>query len=91
LNCWRFFLTKEKIAEGGNNAHQFRYFSLHEEDQKIRLAVDWLGLNSVSPFVPERIIEYIVAEKPAEPLVELTVPELTVPVVQILQFSFQHL
>ncbi len=47
---------------------------IYEEDQKIRLAVDRLGLNSVSPFIPdERIIEYIVAEKPAEPLAELTV------------------
>jgi len=47
---------------------------IYEEDQKIRLAVDRLGLNSVSPFIPEeRIIEYIVAEKPVEPLADLTV------------------
>ncbi|OQY01633.1 MAG: glutamate formimidoyltransferase [Desulfobacteraceae bacterium 4572_123] len=47
---------------------------IYEEDQKIRLAADRLGLNSVSPFIPgERIIEYIVAEKPAEPLADLTV------------------
>jgi glutamate formiminotransferase/formiminotetrahydrofolate cyclodeaminase len=46
---------------------------LVDEQQKIRLVVDRLGLNSVSPFVPEkRIIEYMM-EKPAEPLASLTV------------------
>ncbi len=47
---------------------------IYEEDQKIRLAVERLGLNSISPFIPEeRIIEYIVAEKPDEPLASLSV------------------
>jgi glutamate formiminotransferase len=45
-----------------------------DERQKIRLAVDRLGLSSISPFVPEkRIIEYMVAEKPDEPLAGLSV------------------
>ena len=45
-----------------------------DERQKIRLAVDRLGLSSVSPFVPEkRIIEYMVAEKRDEPLASLSV------------------
>jgi len=40
-----------------------------DEDQKIRLAVERLGLNSVAPFNPqEKIIEYIVAQPPDEPL-----------------------
>jgi len=40
-----------------------------EERQKIRLAVERLGLNSVSPFDPDkRIIEYMVADTAAEPL-----------------------
>ena len=40
-----------------------------EEDQKVRLAVERLGLSSVAPFDPkEKIIEYRVAEKPSEPL-----------------------
>jgi glutamate formiminotransferase/formiminotetrahydrofolate cyclodeaminase len=44
-----------------------------EEDQKIRLAVERLGLNSVSPFNPkEKIIEYAVAEEPDEPLAGLS-------------------
>ena len=44
-----------------------------DEDQKIRLAVERLGLNSVARFVPEeRIIEYIVAEPPDEPLAGLS-------------------
>jgi glutamate formiminotransferase/formiminotetrahydrofolate cyclodeaminase len=42
---------------------------LYEEDQKVRLAVERLGLNSVAPFVPtEKIIEYRITEKPVEPL-----------------------
>ncbi|MGC8491705.1 MAG: glutamate formimidoyltransferase [Syntrophobacteraceae bacterium] len=46
---------------------------LYEEDQKVRLAIDRLGLNSVAPFKPaERIIEYVVREKPVEPLASLT-------------------
>lgn len=47
---------------------------LYEEDQKIRLAVERLGLNSVTQFIPEdKIIEYRVAEKPVEPLAGSTV------------------
>jgi glutamate formiminotransferase/formiminotetrahydrofolate cyclodeaminase len=42
---------------------------IYEEDQKIRLVVDRLGLNAVAPFDPaEKIIEYRVAEPPEEPL-----------------------
>ncbi len=45
-----------------------------DEDQKVRLAVERLGLNSVAPFHPqEKIIEYIVAEPPDEPLARLSV------------------
>ena len=40
-----------------------------DEDQKVRLAVERLGLNSVAPFDPgEKIIEYRVAEAPDAPL-----------------------
>lgn len=46
---------------------------IYEEDQKIRLAVERLGLNSVAPFEPDKkIIEYIVAEPPDEPLADLS-------------------
>jgi glutamate formiminotransferase/formiminotetrahydrofolate cyclodeaminase len=39
------------------------------EDQKVRLAIERLGLNSVASFDPrEKIIEYRVAEPPDEPL-----------------------
>jgi len=42
---------------------------IYQEDQKIRLVVDRLGLNTVAPFDPaEKIIEYRVAEAPREPL-----------------------
>ncbi len=44
-----------------------------DEDQKVRLAVERLGLNAVAPFNPrEKIIEYIIAEAPDEPLAGLT-------------------
>lgn len=45
-----------------------------DEDQKVRLAVERLGLNSVSPFDPKtKIIEYIIAESPDEPLAGMSV------------------
>ena len=47
---------------------------IYQEDQKIRLAVERLGLNSITPFIPkEKIIEYIVAEPPEEPLASMSV------------------
>jgi len=47
---------------------------IYEEDQKIRLAIERLGLNSVAPFHPrEKIIEYIVAEPPDELLAGMSV------------------
>lgn len=46
---------------------------IYEEEQKIRLAVERLGLNSVAPFKPqEKIIEYIVAEERDEPLASMS-------------------
>ena len=40
-----------------------------DEDQKVRLAIERLGLNSIDRFDPrERIIEYVVAEPVQEPL-----------------------
>ncbi len=45
-----------------------------DEDQKVRLAIQRLGLNSVAPFNPkEKIIEYIIEKKKEEPLAGLTV------------------
>ncbi len=45
-----------------------------DEEQKVRLVIERLGLNSVAKFEPnERIIEYIVAAKPDEPLASLSV------------------
>jgi glutamate formiminotransferase/formiminotetrahydrofolate cyclodeaminase len=47
---------------------------LVDEAQKIKLVVDRLGLNSITPFDPnKRIIEYMIAEKGKEPLADLTV------------------
>ncbi|MBF0211229.1 MAG: glutamate formimidoyltransferase [Desulfamplus sp.] len=56
-----YYIEKEKLF-------------VYEEDQKIRLAVERLGLNSVAPFRPkEKIIEYIVAEPLNEPLASMSV------------------
>ena len=45
-----------------------------DEDQKVRLAIERLGLNSVARFNPkEKIIEYIIAEEKNEPLAGLSV------------------
>jgi glutamate formiminotransferase/formiminotetrahydrofolate cyclodeaminase len=45
-----------------------------DEDQKVRLATERLGLNSVAPFNPkEKIIEYIIAEDKEAPLAGLSV------------------
>ena len=45
-----------------------------DEDQKVRLAVERLGLNSVAPFDPKiKIIEYIIAKEPDEPLAGMRV------------------
>lgn len=47
---------------------------IYQQEQKVRLAVERLGLNSVAPFIPEkRIIEYIVQAPPEEPLASMTV------------------
>ncbi len=44
-----------------------------EESQKIKLAVDRLGLDSITKFKPqERIIDYIIKEEPNEPLASLS-------------------
>lgn len=45
-----------------------------DEKNKIRLAIERLGLNSVSKFIPEkRIIEYMIQEDNNEPLASMTV------------------
>ncbi len=45
-----------------------------DERQKINLVIDRLGLNSITPFIPEkRIIEYVVADPSNEPLAQLSV------------------
>ncbi len=44
-----------------------------DEDQKIKLVIDRLGLNSISKFEPsKRIIEYLIKEEPNEPLASLS-------------------
>ncbi|MCX6148229.1 MAG: glutamate formimidoyltransferase [Candidatus Kapabacteria bacterium] len=45
-----------------------------DEKQKVRLAVERLGLNSITSFIPEkRIIEYLIQEPLNEPLANLSV------------------
>lgn len=51
-----YYIEKEKLF-------------IYQEEQKIRLAIERLGLNSLSPFEPDkRIIDYVVARPPNEPL-----------------------
>ena len=46
---------------------------IYEEEQKVRLAIERMGLNSVAPFIPkDKVIEYIVAEPPEEPLASMS-------------------
>ncbi len=45
-----------------------------DEGQKVRLAIERLGLSAVTPFVPEkRVIEYMIEKRADEPLAGLTV------------------
>jgi glutamate formiminotransferase/formiminotetrahydrofolate cyclodeaminase len=45
-----------------------------EEEQKIKLVIDRLGLNSISKFEPKKkIIEYMIEDKSSERLINLTV------------------
>lgn len=56
-----YYIEKEKLF-------------IYQEDQRIRLAIERMGLNSISAFRPqERIIEYITSEKPDEPLAGMSV------------------
>ncbi len=49
-----------------------------DEEQKIRLVIERLGLNSVGNFDPKkRIIEYLIAEERNEPLASMTVRAFT--------------
>ena len=52
--------------------HKENLFIL-DEDQKIKLVIDRMGLSAVSQFKPaERIIEYIIREEPNEPLANMS-------------------
>ena len=60
LQAADFYIDKEKLF-------------IIDEDQKVRLAIERLGLNSVAHFDPqEKIIEYAVTEEPDEPLASLS-------------------
>ncbi len=60
LKAADYYIAKEKLF-------------ILDEDQKIKLVIDRMGLNSVSQFKPrERIIEYIIREEPNEPLANMS-------------------
>jgi glutamate formiminotransferase/formiminotetrahydrofolate cyclodeaminase len=60
LQAAEFYINKENLF-------------IIDEDQKVRLVIERLGLNSVAQFNPqEKIIEYAVAEAPDEPLASLS-------------------
>lgn len=67
-------VPKEALLAAADHYIAQEKIFLYEEHQKIRLAVDRLGLSAINPFVSEkRIIEYLVAEPPDEPLASLPV------------------
>jgi len=67
-------VPKEALLAAADSYIAQEKIFLYEEHQKIRLAVDRLGLSAIAPFVPgKRIIEYLVAEPPDEPLASLPV------------------
>ncbi len=60
LKAAEFYMEKENLF-------------ILDEDQKVKLVIDRLGLNSISLFKPaERIIEYIIREEPNEPLANMS-------------------
>jgi glutamate formiminotransferase / formiminotetrahydrofolate cyclodeaminase len=60
LMAAEYYIEKEKLF-------------ILDEDQKVRLAINRLGLNTLAPFNPdEKIIEYIVSEPPVEPLASMS-------------------
>lgn len=65
LNAAEFYIDKESL------------FVL-EEDQKIHLAINRLGLSSIGQFDPQkRIIEYMIAENKSDMLISQSVQEFT--------------
>ena len=47
-----------------------------DEDQRVRLAIDRLGLNSLGPFIPnQRIIEYMLSDDMSQTLIRKSVKE----------------
>ncbi|MBU1108988.1 MAG: glutamate formimidoyltransferase [Candidatus Riflebacteria bacterium] len=60
LKAAEFYIEREKLF-------------ILDDDQKIKLVIDRLGLNSVAQFKPsERIIEYITRDEPNEPLANMS-------------------
>jgi glutamate formiminotransferase/formiminotetrahydrofolate cyclodeaminase len=63
----------ESILMAAENYIEKEGLFILDEDQKVRLVIERLGLNSVAPFDPnEKIIEYRVAQKKNEPLAGMT-------------------
>jgi glutamate formiminotransferase/formiminotetrahydrofolate cyclodeaminase len=63
----------ESIMQAADYYMQKENLMIVDEQQKIRLVIERLGLNSISNFDPQkRIIEYLVKEENQEPLASLT-------------------
>jgi len=66
-------VPKESLLMAADYYIEQENLFIYEEEQKIRLAIDRMGLNSVAPFIPrDKVIEYIVAEPPEEPLASMS-------------------
>jgi len=63
----------EAMLEAADYYMEKENLFIYDEEQKIKLVIDRLGLNSVSQFDPKkRIIEYLLDEEKNEPLASLT-------------------
>lgn len=66
-------VPKESLLMAADYYIEQENLFIYEEEQKIRLAIERMGLNSVAPFIPsDKVIEYIVAEPPEEPLASMS-------------------
>lgn len=62
-------VPKAALLDGANFYMQKEHLMIADETQQLKLVVDRLGLNAITPFIPEkRIIEYLVEDKHAHPL-----------------------
>ncbi|NJD09285.1 MAG: glutamate formimidoyltransferase [Gemmatimonadetes bacterium] len=67
-------VPREAVLMAADHYIEQEHLFILDERQKIRLAVDRLGLSSLHPFKPEeKIIEYLIEQEPEGPLASMSV------------------